>query len=336
MSLKATAMAAAEADPFVSTTAPTVVLANAPTTGATPSRPAASRDGAKPLCFSPAAPGRPAAQGLGLMHPASTPAPVPTTNIVPMRTTTALMPASGAAATTPASAGKPSPTASMAGTPLTVASTTSPRPTKTKRRSRPRPRATGNGEWNTGKWSKDEDAALRHGVSVVGARQWKRISVEFLHNQRSDVQCLHRWQKVLRPGLVKGSWEKEEDETIVRCIQNGIVKWSEIAAHIPGRLGKQCRERWFNHLDPTIKKGGWTSDEDAILEQAQAALGTCSVRCAVWVGHEQRRSSWPPPRRQPLVQDRRTPPRPHRERRQEPVALRQAPPGARSPPRQPG
>ena len=80
---------------------------------------------------------------------------------------------------------------------------------------------------------------------------------------------------MLRPGLVKGAWEKDEDETIVRCIKNGIVKWSEIAAHIPGRLGKQCRERWFNHLDPSIKKGGWTAEEDRILEQAQATLGAC-------------------------------------------------------------
>ena len=26
---------------------------------------------------------------------------------------------------------------------------------------------------------------------------------------RTDVQCLHRWQKVLNPELVKGPWSKE-------------------------------------------------------------------------------------------------------------------------------
>ena len=26
---------------------------------------------------------------------------------------------------------------------------------------------------------------------------------------RTDVQCLHRWQKVLNPELVKGPWTKE-------------------------------------------------------------------------------------------------------------------------------
>jgi hypothetical protein len=55
--------------------------------------------------------------------------------------------------------------------------------------------------------------------------------------------------QVLRPGLVKGPWTPEEDETIHRCLAEGITKWSEIADRIPGRIGKQCRERYFNHLD---------------------------------------------------------------------------------------
>lgn len=47
------------------------------------------------------------------------------------------------------------------------------------------------------------------------------------------------------------------------------VKWSEIAASIPGRLGKQCRERWFNHLSPDLTKAPWTDQEDGILFHAQ-------------------------------------------------------------------
>jgi len=43
---------------------------------------------------------------------------------------------------------------------------------------------------------------------------------------------------------------------------------------LPGRTGKQCRERWCNNLDPTLKKGAWTAEEDAIILQLHAALGT--------------------------------------------------------------
>jgi len=35
--------------------------------------------------------------------------------------------------------------------------------------------------------------------------------------------------------------------------QYGLRKWSHIAKMLPGRIGKQCRERWHNHLRPDIK-----------------------------------------------------------------------------------
>ena len=124
-----------------------------------------------------------------------------------------------------------------------------------------------------GRWSKEEDALLIAGVDEVGAKNWKKISKEHFKDSRTDVQCLHRWQKVLKPGLVKGPWTKDEDACILACISSGITKWSEIAARIPGRIGKQCRERWFNHLDPTVKKGPWEPYEDQILVQSQKAMG---------------------------------------------------------------
>merc|ERR1740138_1172397 len=125
----------------------------------------------------------------------------------------------------------------------------------------------------TGRWTKQEDEQLRAAVKSVGAKSWRQISVDFLGGKRTDVQCLHRWTKVLKPGLVKGPWLEQEDATILRCIEDGMVRWSNIAECIPGRLGKQCRERWSNHLDPTLKKGGWTDAEDSVLVGAQAILG---------------------------------------------------------------
>ena len=62
--------------------------------------------------------------------------------------------------------------------------------------------------------------------------------------------------------------------------QAGITKWSEIAARTVGRIGKQCRERWFNHLDPSLKKGGWTEEEDAVLVEAQSKWGNSWTKIA--------------------------------------------------------
>ena len=53
-------------------------------------------------------------------------------------------------------------------------------------------------------WTPEEDEQLKHLVDEFGARNWKRIASYFV--DRTDVQCLHRWQKVLNPKLIKGPW----------------------------------------------------------------------------------------------------------------------------------
>ena len=65
-------------------------------------------------------------------------------------------------------------------------------------------------------------------------------------------------------------WTKEEDEKQKNLVQvYGPKNWSLIAKHFEGRIGKQCRERWHNHLNPDIKKDKWTEDEDNTLINAQ-------------------------------------------------------------------
>jgi len=123
-----------------------------------------------------------------------------------------------------------------------------------------------------GKWNQEEDELLREAVQRHGGRNWKKIS-EILVG-RTDVQCLHRWQKVLRPGLIKGPWTKEEDEAVIQLVkQYGIKSWSFIARQLKGRLGKQCRERWHNHLNPDISKEPWTAEEDRVIIEQHKGKG---------------------------------------------------------------
>jgi Myb-like DNA-binding domain len=123
-----------------------------------------------------------------------------------------------------------------------------------------------------GKWSEEEDEALRRAVKEFRGKNWKKIAGRL--RGRTDVQCLHRWQKVLRPGLVKGPWTAEEDATLLRLVKTcGTKKWSHIARQLNGRLGKQCRERYYNHLDQNINKSEWTEDEDRTLLEAHEELG---------------------------------------------------------------
>jgi hypothetical protein len=113
----------------------------------------------------------------------------------------------------------------------------------------------------TGKWTKEEDDVLVAAVEKFGTKNWKAVSkVVFGRNQ---VQCLHRWTKILQPGLTKGPWSIAEDRKLLEWVQKeGPNKWTACAEYIKGRSGKQCRERWLNTLNPGVKKGNWEPEED--------------------------------------------------------------------------
>lgn len=82
----------------------------------------------------------------------------------------------------------------------------------------------------------------------------------------SEAVALHRPRRSLA--------RAQEDATITRLVAEfGPTKWSRIAAHLPGRLNKQCRERWHNQLDPSIRKESFTAEEDETLINAHRQMG---------------------------------------------------------------
>ncbi|KAK1361188.1 hypothetical protein POM88_045662 [Heracleum sosnowskyi] len=73
---------------------------------------------------------------------------------------------------------------------------------------------------------------------------------------------------------IKGHWMQEEDRMLLNLVDKyGNKKWSYIARMMPGRLGKQLRERYNNHLKPGLKKEAWTEEEDMKLIQAHENRG---------------------------------------------------------------
>lgn len=74
--------------------------------------------------------------------------------------------------------------------------------------------------------------------------------------------------------VVKRPWTSEEDEVVLAHVRKyGPQGWSRIATVIPGRKGKQCRERWHNHLKPEIRKDPWTTEEERTLLDAHKKYG---------------------------------------------------------------
>ncbi|KAJ8536463.1 hypothetical protein K7X08_034864 [Anisodus acutangulus] len=88
----------------------------------------------------------------------------------------------------------------------------------------------------------------------------------------SSMRKLGRGRKKSKSG--KGQWTIEEDKILINLVEKfGDRKWSQIAKMLKGRIGKQCRERWHNHLRPDVKKEFWTEEEDRILIEAHAEVG---------------------------------------------------------------
>ena len=122
-------------------------------------------------------------------------------------------------------------------------------------------------ENNHSRWTNEEITLLKKLVEQYQdtSPRWNDIASNFPN--RTAVDCLSRWQILSSPPVIKGkgSWTSEEDSILRDKRALYGRKWAKIAAHLPGRQGKQCRERFVNHLDPELKKGEWSDDEEAIL-----------------------------------------------------------------------
>jgi hypothetical protein len=122
-------------------------------------------------------------------------------------------------------------------------------------------------------WTHEEDHRLITLVSMrPGPANWSEIAKAF--PTKSETQIGERWSKVLDPSLLKGSWTRSEDEMIMSYVaRNGTKSWSKLSELLPGRTGKQCRERWCNALDPAINRGPWTPAEDRTIIELHEKYG---------------------------------------------------------------
>jgi len=75
-------------------------------------------------------------------------------------------------------------------------------------------------------------------------------------------------------GMMRKRWSDLEDAALrsaVGCC--GTNNWNVVSLHLPGRTGKQCRERWRNHLQSGLNKDAWTSAEKQRLCELHQIYG---------------------------------------------------------------
>ncbi|KAJ1444627.1 pre-mRNA splicing factor component-domain-containing protein [Pelagophyceae sp. CCMP2097] len=67
--------------------------------------------------------------------------------------------------------------------------------------------------------------------------------------------------------MIKGGvWKNTEDEILKAAVMKyGKNQWARVASLLNRKTAKQCKARWYEWLDPSIKKTEWTRDEEEKL-----------------------------------------------------------------------
>uniref|UniRef100_K3X554 Uncharacterized protein n=1 Tax=Globisporangium ultimum (strain ATCC 200006 / CBS 805.95 / DAOM BR144) TaxID=431595 RepID=K3X554_GLOUD len=125
-----------------------------------------------------------------------------------------------------------------------------------------------------------QDDTLRAAVYKHGGKKWRTIALALPSHTAS--QCNARWNELQNVGTaVKKPWSAAEDARMVELVRShGPGRWAVIASYLPGRNGKQCRERWHNQLNPDIKKDSWSPDEDRLIVELQTKYGNAWAKIA--------------------------------------------------------
>jgi hypothetical protein len=165
------------------------------------------------------------------------------------------------------------------------------------------------------KWTAEEDEMLRNAIANHGTSKWSVVAS--MVTGRTAMQCSTRWQGALNTTIHKGKWEPEEDRILIGAVdkwraehppqspeydsddeddRSEAIPWGLIAAMLPRRrTGIQCQARWSEALDPTVRKGKWTPEEDEMLFNGVGEHGQCWIKVASKVrGRTQRqiRTRW--------------------------------------------
>ena len=126
-------------------------------------------------------------------------------------------------------------------------------------------------------WSKDDDNALMDLMrKIKSPKSWDPIAKKF-ERGKSAREIHDRWTRYLKPGSRKGQWTDEEDQVVVETVQNSMedpfTRWSDLAQRLPGRVGKQVRDRWVNHLNPAINHLPFSREDDLLLWNGHNVAG---------------------------------------------------------------
>ncbi|XP_071430590.1 snRNA-activating protein complex subunit 4 isoform X3 [Pithys albifrons albifrons] len=128
---------------------------------------------------------------------------------------------------------------------------------------------------NKTEWSEEEVERLKQIAARHNYLDWQTIAQE-LGTNRTPFQCLQKYQ-IYNKDLKRKEWTKKEDEMLLELVQEmrvgSHIPYKKIAYFMEGRDSAQLIYRWTKSVDPNLKKGPWTPEEDAMLLAAVRKYG---------------------------------------------------------------
>ncbi|KAJ3311014.1 Myblike DNAbinding domain-containing protein [Boothiomyces sp. JEL0838] len=154
-------------------------------------------------------------------------------------------------------------------------------------------------------WTPQDNQLLIETVEQLG-QKWTEVAQKL---NRTAQQCQQHYVNICPR---KGKWSKQEDQQLLAAYKalyeqelaanNGTAPntqvttfWYKVAESIVGRSGQQCMARYNETLDPSVKKGKWSAEEDELLQNGFQQYGKSWVKLSSLIpGRTQRqcRTRW--------------------------------------------
>jgi hypothetical protein len=95
----------------------------------------------------------------------------------------------------------------------------------------------------------------------------------------------HPVVQLFKPKQTRQHFTPADDERIIEAVgQQAYPNWSKIAELVPGKTGRQCRERFQHYLSRDLAQAPWSTDEDDLIRRLYSEYGPDWARIAQHFG----------------------------------------------------